>query len=131
MHNLLQYSYYYTRSGYAMEDGGVSTEVFQRKKRLKRWCINQSFQIAMYLINKIRAILAMEVCGVEAYFLCEMSHTCALPSWDVEASCLPCQQCEPNDPDPVIFIVLYDTWGSRPAGCSCGPACGAPAHVRH
>ena len=62
----------------------------------------------MYLINKIRAILAKEVCGVEAYFLCEMSHTCALPSWDVEASCLPCQQCEPIDPDPVIFIVLYD-----------------------
>ena len=29
-------------------------------------------------------------------------------SWDVEASCLPCQQCEPIDPDPVIFIVLYD-----------------------
>jgi hypothetical protein len=73
MHNLLQYSYYYTRSGYVMEDGGFSTEVFQRKKRLKRWCINQSFQIAMYLINKIRAILAMEVCEVEAYILCLFS----------------------------------------------------------
>ena len=31
-----------------------------------------------------------------------MSHT-ALPSWDVEASC----HCEPIDPDPVVFIVLY------------------------
>jgi hypothetical protein len=32
-----------------------------------------------------------------------MSHT-ALPNWNVEASC----HCEPIDPDPVVFIVLYD-----------------------
>ena len=30
----------------------------------------------------------------------------ALPSWDVEASCLACQQ--PIYPDPAIFVALYD-----------------------